>query len=122
MFKRPWLRRVTSGAPLEFQSRMKRRMVAPVVRRTAATLIFGDQIKNCRTTMTYNSVNQTQREMLKQCRAESFLDRRVPLGFPVATRPDRGESVISYYMNKHRAQNFGRFYPLHLIQQFGSKQ
>jgi hypothetical protein len=59
--------------------------------------------------------SNAQREIIAQCKAESCLDRRIPLGIPPAARPEIGPSVPAYYQNKHRTGGPGQFYGLHIV-------
>lgn len=54
------------------------------------------------------------RANVEECRP--FLDRSIPLGFPVF----EGQSKIArYYQRKHQRGEFGTFWPLHQFQTFG---
>jgi hypothetical protein len=46
---------------------------------------------------------------------DSCLDPRVPLGFYIAVRVERGESIETYFRNKHSRGEFGAYWPLHQI-------
>jgi hypothetical protein len=41
--------------------------------------------------------SNAQREIIAQCKAESCLDRNVPLGMPPAWRPESGPTVVDFY-------------------------
>lgn len=57
--------------------------------------------------------NNTQNNLIQECRANSVLDRRFPLGYPIAVRPEIGPDVIAYFKSKHARGQCGAFYPLH---------
>jgi hypothetical protein len=63
--------------------------------------------------MTKPVTSDGQRAMLERLRAECYLNKNVPLGFPVAVRPEEGRDVDAYYRHKHATIGPGRFYPLH---------
>jgi hypothetical protein len=52
----------------------------------------------------------TQREMITQSRAESYLDRSAPLAFPPAVRPEIGPSVGEYFRAKAARGERARFW------------
>lgn len=60
---------------------------------------------------------EAQRETIKQSRAESILDPRIPLGMPPVARVEHGEKVAVYYARKHGPAGAGpgRFYGLHQV-------
>jgi hypothetical protein len=62
-----------------------------------------------------NKISEGQRAMIERCRAETCLDRSVPLGFPLAVRPEFGRDVRTYFQWKHATGPAGRFYPLHQV-------
>jgi hypothetical protein len=64
---------------------------------------------------TMNHQTDAQRQMIAQFKAESCLDRKVPLGIPFAARPEFGPVVPAYYQNKHRTDGPGQFYGLHIV-------
>ena len=53
-----------------------------------------------------------QSELIAQSREESFLDRDVEIGFPVANRPEIGPTVESYFRAKAARGEFGQFFGL----------
>jgi hypothetical protein len=59
--------------------------------------------------------NGMQSRMILQSRAESVLDPRIPLAYPVTPRPEVGLHAIEYFKRKHAKDGPGpgRFYPLH---------
>jgi hypothetical protein len=59
--------------------------------------------------------SDAQREMIAQCKAESCLDRRIPLGIPPAARPEFGPPAAEYFQRKHRTAGPGQFYGLHIV-------
>jgi hypothetical protein len=59
--------------------------------------------------------SEAQRDLIARFRAESFLDRRFPIGLPSVARPEFGETVIAYFKRKHETVGAGRFYGLHVV-------
>ena len=58
-----------------------------------------------------------QDKIIAQSRAESVLDREIPLGFPVAAnRIELGMTTAEYFRRKHgpHGPGPGRFFPLHM--------
>ena len=65
---------------------------------------------------------ESQRDFVRRCRAESFLDKRVPLGIPTMNpRVEAGPSIKDFFRQKHRRGERGRFWPLHLVSEKPSK-
>jgi hypothetical protein len=62
------------------------------------------------------TAKEIQRATIEQCRAESILDRRVPLGYPPPqqNRPQLGPAIGQYFRTKHDSGRFGKFWPLHI--------
>jgi hypothetical protein len=48
-------------------------------------------------------------------KAESCLDRNVPLGMPPAWRPESGPTVLDFYRRKHATVGPGKYYGLHIV-------
>jgi hypothetical protein len=61
----------------------------------------------------FASAVEEQARAVKDCREESCLDRRVPLGTPMAAKPEFGPYAPRYYAGKHERGAYGRFWPLH---------
>ncbi len=63
--------------------------------------------------------DRAQADLISRSRAESYLNRAVPLGVcqQLPPRPERGPTVAEYYRQKHAPSGPGpgRFYPLHLL-------
>lgn len=62
---------------------------------------------------------QAQSRMVEVSRAESFLDRSVPLGYPPIQTwgwVEAGVTIGEYYRSKHQGGRFGKFYGLHVCQ------
>jgi hypothetical protein len=62
--------------------------------------------------------SNAQREIIAQCKTESCLDRRIPLGMPPASRPEFGPTVAEYFRRKHATQGPGKYLGLHLVATF----
>jgi hypothetical protein len=61
------------------------------------------------------NLSRDQSDLIARSRGESVLSRRVSLGYPSGARPERGPDAINWFANKHRRNEFGKFYPLHQI-------
>lgn len=57
----------------------------------------------------------TQAAVMEQCRRESCLDSRIPLGTFAVAKPELGQSVFAYYRDKHDGGRRGAFWPLHTL-------
>jgi hypothetical protein len=69
-----------------------------------------------------NHQTDAQRAMIAQCKAESCLDRNVPLGMPPASRPEFGPTVAEYFRRKHATNGPGKYQGLHLVATFPWRQ
>jgi hypothetical protein len=60
------------------------------------------------------TVAEVQAAVIAESRAESRLDRRIPLGYPsVPPRPEIGLSATEFYRLKHLRGEPGIHWPLH---------
>jgi hypothetical protein len=59
--------------------------------------------------------SEAQRDLIVRFRADSFLDRRFPIGLPSVARPESGVAVTDYYTRKHATTGPGRFYGLQIV-------
>ena len=65
-----------------------------------------------------NVVRETQAAMIWTMRAESCLDRRIPLAYPPRQNPrdiECGVTVQTYFAAKHKRGERGKFWPLHIL-------
>ncbi len=63
----------------------------------------------------------TRVDNVNDFREQSILDRNIPLAMPIAVRPERGPTVRAYFAAKHRRGEFGKFWPLHLMQKITNR-
>jgi hypothetical protein len=65
--------------------------------------------------MIKTTTKNIQRDIVAQCRADSILDRRIPLGArPLQARPIIGPTAQEYFRAKHAAGKSAKFYFHHL--------
>lgn len=57
--------------------------------------------------------HESARDIIAAGLAESTLDPRIPLGFPVSVRPERGPNEVDWYRAKHARGQFGKYWGLH---------
>jgi hypothetical protein len=70
------------------------------------------------------TARESQADFIATLRRTSCIDHAVPLGVwpSAASRPESGPSAFTYYRDKHARGECGRFYPVHQLCAWNTKQ